>query len=61
MARRCPEQSRETMVVVEIRVDIRSAKVPFTRVTKVTLTSELEVGRHQPPFLRIQGRGRGRW
>ena len=48
------------MVVVEIHVDIRNAKVPFTRVTKVRLMSELEGDRHQPPFLTVQGRGRGR-
>jgi hypothetical protein len=48
------------MVVVEVGVDIRSAKVPFTRVMKVTSTSELEVERRQPPFLTVQGRGKGR-
>ena len=55
-----PEQSRETMAVVEVHVDIRNAKVPLTRVMKVRLTSELEVERHQPPFLTVEGRGRGR-
>ena len=54
-----PEQSRETMVV-EIHVDIRNAKVPFTRVTNVRLASELEVERHQLPFLTVQGRDSSR-
>jgi hypothetical protein len=48
------------VVAVEVHVDIRSGEVPFTRVTKGNVTSELKVKNHQPPFLTVLGRGSGR-
>jgi hypothetical protein len=48
------------VVVVEVHVDTRSGEVPFTRVMKGNVTSELEVKNHQPAFLTVLGRGSGR-